>query len=107
MPDFGITEIAALASALAAAGGLAKNLATGTPSTPHAPALPKPPTQDLNTQAKGALPGVKADSAARGLGGAAPEFLQGLVGNELGVPGQLNILDEIRRSTGGAGIQAS
>ncbi len=98
--------IAAIASVASAGVGISGAL-SGKPSAPKAPTVSAPPTQDLNTQAKGVLPGVKADSAARGLGGAAPEFLQGLVGNEMGVPGQLNILDEIRRSTGGAGIQAS
>lgn len=52
-------------------------------------------------KAGGLLPGAKADAAARSGGGISPEFLQNIVGNQLGEnPANLDILSEIRKSLG-------
>lgn len=66
-----------------------------------APSSPSPGQPSPAAQAKGLLPGAKADAAARVGGGISPNFLAGLVSQQTGTPGSgQSILDDIRKSLG-------
>jgi len=66
-----------------------------------APSSPPPSQPSPATQARGVLPGAKADAAARAGGGISPSFLAGLVSQQTGTPGSgQGILEDIRKSLG-------
>jgi hypothetical protein len=60
--------------------------------------LPRQPS--ASERATALLPGAKADAAARAGGGISPEFLQGLLQNQVGEPTDLGVLQNIRQSLG-------
>lgn len=71
----------------------------GAPSSPPPSVQPSPAAQ-----AKGVLPGAKADAAARAGGGISPSFLAGLVSQQTGTPGSgQSVLEDIRKSLGEGG----
>jgi hypothetical protein len=50
---------------------------------------------------KAAMPGAKSDAAARGLGGAAPDFLANFIGQQTGEPqAGLSVLEDLKKSGG-------
>lgn len=71
------------------------------------PKLPEPGKPDMSQIGKTLMPGAKADQAARTGGGFSPQLLEGIIGQQAGVPGQdLGILGEIQKSLGqGGGFQ--
>jgi hypothetical protein len=94
--------IAGVVSALAAAGTSAYAATKGGPT------VPKPKPIDMTAFSKAALPGAKADAAARTGGGISPEFIAGLVGQETGQPGGgMDILEQIRKEMGSGGAGAA
>lgn len=95
--------IGAIAAAVSAAGGLASTgYAISQGGGGGQPKMPTMPTTDTTQLAKGMLPGLKADTAARAGGGISPDFLANIVGQQTGEPGAgLDIIGEIRRSLGG------
>lgn len=96
-----IGAVAAVASAGTGIAGAAG--AFGGPEAPST-AMPKMPGDDAAKAAKTLLPGTKANAAASGLGGAAPDFLASMVDQNTGMPGGgMDILAEIRRSLGQGG----
>lgn len=108
-------EVAAIVGAVAASSGTAYAIHQGV----NAPEPPDPmelARQQLGSQrearlgaAKEAIPGARAESAARGLSGASPEFIAGQVGAGAASPEDLEeILQMVRNyiGSGGGGFNA-
>jgi hypothetical protein len=89
--------IAGVVSAVASAGGAAYSASQGGKQ-------PKVQTPDFAALGRAAVPGAKADAAARTGGGISPDFLANLVGQQTGAPeAGLGVLDDLRRSMGPGG----
>lgn len=91
--------ISLVAAAASAATGVAG--AAGAFGGTKTPKMPSAAPMDTTQMSKALLPGAKADASARVGGGFSPDFLSGLLDQQMGAPGAgLGVLADIRKSMG-------
>jgi hypothetical protein len=95
----------AIASLASTGAGIGTGLARSSQSTAKMPSADPSSLMATGTDyakmGKAALPGARANAAARGLGSAAPDFMANFVGQQTGEPqAGLSVLEDLRRSGG-------